>query len=172
MQSLPLTDLVAKLQAMIVAWCPKGSDPGLCVTESVPNAVIEWGLRCQRELLTQNEARQIATENGIHLEGLGGTHDGVIGALAAVGLLATRNDGRVVYFGDDAEDWYDVTGCLPVDDILRRGVDEVRIMSDGVRLTRGMVDVGKRLRPNYRSGQVVLYVAPRDEATWDAVRVT
>ena len=73
---------------------------------------MDWGLRCKRELVTQSEARQIAADHGIYLEGLGGTEDGVIGALAAVGLMATKNDGRVVYFGSGGEDWYDVTGCL------------------------------------------------------------
>ena len=67
-------------------------------------------------------AREIAATHGIHLEGLGGTEDGVIGALAAVGLMATHDDGRVIHFAsnDDEEDWYDVTGCLDVDGILAR----------------------------------------------------
>ena len=41
--------------------------------------------------------------------------------------MATKNDGRVVHFGSGSEDWYDVTGCLEVSDILARGIDEVRI---------------------------------------------
>jgi hypothetical protein len=86
--------------------------------------------------------------------------------------MATKNDGRVVYFGPGAEDWYDVTGCLTVADILARGVDAIRKLDSGQELTSAQVDVGKRLRPNYRAGQVVLYVTPRDESTWEAVRVT
>ena len=34
----------------------------------------------------------------------------VIGALAAVGLMAAKNDGRVIYCGASGQDWYDVTG--------------------------------------------------------------
>jgi hypothetical protein len=172
MKSTTLADFIASLRQMIVAWCPRGSDPGLCVAEDVPQAVVEWGLRCQRELVNQVEARQIAAENGIHLEGLGGTEDGVIGALAAIGLMATRNDGRVIYFESEGADWYDVTGCLDVSDILARGVNEIRKIETGELLSTGIVDVGKRLRPNYREGKVVLYVAQTDAPQWEAVRVT
>lgn len=164
-----LTDSICPIMR---AWCPRGSDPGLCVAEAVPAAVVEWGLRSQRELVTQANARRIADENGIFLTGLGGTEDGVIGALAAVGLMATRNDGRVVYFAAAGEDWYNVTGCLPVSEILSRGVDEVRTTEGGSLLTSGAVDIGKRLRPNYRNGKIVLYVARTDSPHWEAVRKT
>src|SRR6476660_2164051 len=102
---------LASVRKMVVSWSPQGSDPGLCVTENVPQAVSDWGIRCQRELVKQSDARQIAAEHGIYLEGLGGTEDGVIGALAALGLMATRNDGRVIHFESDGADWYALTGC-------------------------------------------------------------
>jgi hypothetical protein len=171
LDSTPPGALIARLRDIIIDWCPPGSDPGLCVAEAVPPAVVAWGERCKRELVTQAEARQIASAHEIHLEGLGGTEDGVIGALAAIGLLSTRNDGRVVYCGSDADDWYDVTGCLTSAEILRRGVDEIQILDSEKTIARGMVDVGKRLRPNYRCGRVVLFVTQRDDTTWEAVRV-
>ena len=166
------TLLIDRLRDIIIPWCPPGSDPGFCVTTSVPPVIAEWGVRCQRELVTQQEARQIAADNGIHLEGLGGTEDGVIGALAAVGLMSTKNDGRVVYFGSSNEDWYDVTGCLEVEDILARGVDEILTADSHQPLVAGTVDIGKRLRPNYRNGKIVLYVARNEAPHWEAVRVT
>jgi hypothetical protein len=169
--SIPLADFIAKLRQMIVAWSPRGSDPGLCVCEDVPQSVKEWGLRCQRELVTQSDAREIAAENGIHLEGLGGTEDGVIGALAAIGLMATQNDGRVIYFGHKGGDWYDLTGCIDVNEIRALGVDEILVTDTGKSLTAGIVDVGKRLRPNYRRGKIVLYVAQSDTPHWEAVRL-
>jgi tRNA(Ile2) C34 agmatinyltransferase TiaS len=164
--------LINALRDIINPWCPKGSDPGFCVTSEVPPTVIQWGLRCKKELMTQAEARKIAADAGIHLEGLGGTQDGVIGALAAIGLAATKNDGRVVYSGPGDEDWYDVTGMLSVDEIMSRGVNEVRTFIGGEIVTSGTVAVGKRLRPNYRCGHVVLYVTRADDSTWEAVRVT
>ena len=143
---------IERLRALIVPWCPAGSDPGLCVATEVTPAISDWGVRCQRELATQAEALQIAAENGVFLEGLGGTNDGMIGVLAAVGLMATKNDGRVIYRGASEEDWYDVTGRLEVEEILSRGVDEVLSADDGQPITTGMINIGN-LRRNYRHGR-------------------
>jgi len=167
-----IEQLIAAMRSIIIPWCPPGSDPGLCVMDRVPSAVVEWGQRSKRELVTQHEARQIAAEHGIYLEGLGGTEDGVIGALAAVGLLATRNDGRVVYLGSGGEDLYEITGRLSVESIHARGIAAIYDVESGARVTDGIVEVGKRLRPNYREGRVVLYAARRAESEWEAVRVT
>ena len=172
MRRLPI---IWAVLAIIIPWCPQGSDPGLCVATSVPQVVQEWGVRCQRELVTQQEARQIAAAYGIYLEGLGGTEDGVIGALAAIGLMATQNDGRVVHLGSEGQDLYDITGVLSADTILTRGVDEIRVFETNEAVTAGTIEVGKRLRPNFRNGRVVLFVArPMEENThnWDAVRIT
>ena len=91
--------------------------------------------------------------------------------MAAIGLMATQNDGRVIHFESDGADWYDLTGCLDVNDILAHGVNEIRIMKTGEPLTTGIVDIGKRLRPNYRGGRIVLYVAQGELPHWEAVRV-
>jgi hypothetical protein len=166
-----LSQFVERLRHIIIPWCPHGSDPGLCVAETVPQEVTAWGLRCQRELVNQPDARRIALQHGIHLEGLGGTEDGVIGALAAVGLVATQNDGRVIHFESDGADWYDLTGCLEVNEIHAHGVDDILVLDTGEPLTAGIVDIGKRLRPNYRQGKIVLYVAQNEAPHWKAVRV-
>jgi hypothetical protein len=164
------------IKPAILAWVPAGSDPGLCIAAAVPDEVRRWGRRCQRELVTQSEARALAKSRGIYLEGLGGSEDGVIGALAAAGLVATGDDGRVIHRGDDAEDLFEIDGPQPITALTTRGVDEVRCIRSGDAVTTGVVDLGKRLRPNYRGGRVVLFVAPRAEpgsdAQWDAVRVT
>jgi tRNA(Ile2) C34 agmatinyltransferase TiaS len=167
-----IAPLAGRLRRLMVAWCPPGSDPGLCVTTKVPTALRDWGIRCQREFVTQAEARRLSEENGIHLEGLGGTNDGIIGALAAVGLMATQNDGRVIYRGSAGQDWYDVTGRLEIDDVLSRGVDAVLRADNGLPLTTGTINIGKRLRPNFRNGRVVLFVERGEAARWEAVRVT
>ncbi len=172
---------IAEMRSRIVAWCPVGSDPGLCVTrnevDSVPAEVIAFGLRCQTELVTQEAARKVALKHDIFLEGLGGTEDGVIGALAAIGLLATRNDGRVIYRENVGGDLFDISGCQAVNSLLDFGVDRVARYDSGERVTTGVVDLGKRLRPNYRGGRIVLFVVPADSETandahWRAVRVT
>src|SRR3954452_23210336 len=56
---------LAAVRKMVVSWSPKGSDPGLCITANVPQAASDWGVRCQKELVKQSEARQIAAEHGL-----------------------------------------------------------------------------------------------------------
>lgn len=161
--------LLHLLRREIREWFVEGSDPGLCLAERVPAAVVAFGRWCQREPVTQAEAREVAREAGLHLEGLGGTEDGVIGALAAVGLLAGGDDGRVVH----RPGWVwpdDFTGPQPVGAILDRGVDAVRDRSSGRTIDSGAVDIGKHLRPSYRAGQVVLFVEPAEAAPGDPGR--
>lgn len=147
-----------------------GSDPGLCLAEQVPASVIAWGERCCRELVTQEEAFEVAAASGVYLEGLGGTSGGVIGALAAVGRAATGNDGRVVRIGSYPDDLAGPQSC----DILRQRGVSVRDLHSDAEVISGMIDVGKRLRPNFRRGQAVLFVErPEMPSTceWQAVRL-
>jgi hypothetical protein len=149
-----LERFVATLAAAMRGDYILGSDPGLCVTREVTDPVRRFGRRCQRELVTQKEARELATAEGLFLLGLGGTQDGVIGALAAVGLAAHDNDGRVIQMGD----WPDnVSGMQAITLLGERGVT-VRDLETCQIVGRGMVDVGKKLRPNWREGGCVLYV--------------
>lgn len=55
--------------------------------------------------------------------------------------------------------------------LLESGVD--RICCGDVQITSGTVDIGKHLRPNLRSGQIVLFVeraGPLDTSDRRAVR--
>jgi len=173
----PLGALAERLRKAILAWIPEGSDPGLCLTTEVPQAITQFGFRCQRELVAQDDARCLAAENGVLLEGLAGTQGGVIGALAAVGLVASGNDGRVVYRGGEAAPAFEWSCVRPIDELLERAVDAVIRRDSGVEISAGVVDLGKRLRPNLRHGRVVLFVEPNDLGTpaapvWTAVRAT
>jgi hypothetical protein len=169
-------DLLPLLQSEIRAWYVPGSDPGLCVAEQVSGAITAFGQRCQGALVRQEEARELALANGIYLEGFGGTEDGVIGALAGVGLLAAGNDGRVVHLAG----WCwpdDFAGPQPVAAVWARGVEEIRAGHRGGFVERGTVDIGKRLRPSYRGGRVVLFVEPAagdgggSEPHWRALKL-
>jgi hypothetical protein len=168
---LDRAELIGALREGMLAWFKEGSDPGLCVAAAVPDDVIAFGRRCQREIVAQSEARELAAATGLHLEGLGGTEGGVIGALAAVGLAATGNDGRVVQIGPWPDD---LVGPQEIATLQERGV-EVHCAATGAAVAHGTVDVGKRLRPNYRRGRVVLYANPvpadrRDGVCWEAIR--
>lgn len=167
------SDLAARVQGLMRHWFVAGSDPGLCVTDRVPGEVVAFGRRCQEEIVSQAEARRLAVEHGVFLEGLGGTEDGVIGALAAVGLVASGNDGRVVSLRGGPDD---LAGPQDVALLHDRGVAEVRSVESGEAIGVGRVDVGKHLRPSWREGRVVLFVTPAPpedahHAPWQAVRL-
>lgn len=163
--------LIASLRQAFRDWFVTGSDPGLCVAERVPAELTEFGRRCQREPVTQAEARALARASGVHLEGFGGTEDGVIGALAAAGLLAGGEDGRVVHL--PGWSWPDgFSGEQSVAAIRARGVEEILVRETCARVGRGTVDVGKHLRPSYRGGRVVLLVeAAGADDRWRALKL-
>lgn len=76
----------------------EGSDPGLCV--AVPERIedcgelISFGLDATKKVLKKNDAWELASRMDLHLSEHGGTGDGIIGALAGVGLRLYGNNGR------------------------------------------------------------------------------
>ena len=64
-EALPINQLADWISAIMQSWCPTGSDPGLCVAEDdVPREVIEFGRECQRQLVSQVKARDLAKRHG------------------------------------------------------------------------------------------------------------
>ena len=88
-----------------------------------------------------------------------GAEPTVIGALAAVGLAAAAEDGRVVMHGTWPDD---LAGCVAAEAIAARGI-EIRELSTGEPIKVATVDVLKHLRPNIRDGRVVVFVERVDE---------
>jgi hypothetical protein len=155
--------LAARVQEIMRQHYIEGSDPGLCLADPVASDIIQFGQRAQQHLVTQEEARSLAKRHGLWLRGLGGTEDGVIGALAAVGLAATGNDGRYITVGHIRE----LEGLLPVDAILQAGVSAVQTQA-GLPVQEGLIRAWK-LRPARRGGKPILYVVPR-ENHWEALK--
>jgi tRNA(Ile2) C34 agmatinyltransferase TiaS len=147
-----LDDLLDQVRAMMLADFQPGSDPGLCVAHTVPGAVVDFGRRAKEHLVTLPEAWSVAESYGIRLAGLGGDQSGAIGALAAVGLAATGEDGRYVMVGSSRE----LAGLQPVEALLQAGVFAVETRQ-GESVTEGLVLTDK-LRPARRSGRPVAVV--------------
>jgi len=139
----------------------EGSDPGLAgaTLDQVAPAVIAFGRDAQQTVLTQARARTLAKNLGIWLKGLGGTEDGVIGAMAGLGLAATRNDGRFLQKGTIRRH----TGPTPANVLFGAGVDEIMTL-DGRRVTEGtiMLDEGKAAKACPINGRTVLFVDEKD----------
>lgn len=75
-----------------------GSDPGLCVAHEDghldKDALIRFGEQAKRTVLSKKLAYDLAEKMNVHLSEHGGTGDGIIGALAGIGLRMQGNDGR------------------------------------------------------------------------------
>lgn len=167
--------LIHTIREVMRGWFVVGSDPGLCVATGSTEEMHSFSLRCKNEVMTQEEARDVAIRAKCHLEGLGGTEQGIIGALAAIGLIVGGNDGRVVHLSSWAYPDDKFSGPQPLNVIYARGIHEIRQLESNELVTTGPVDIGKHLRPNWRNGRIVLYVIPSidsDASTpWHAQKV-
>ncbi|MDD2335466.1 MAG: hypothetical protein PHD01_02695 [Geobacteraceae bacterium] len=144
----------------------EGSDPGLCVAvaERLPqtDALIDFGYRAKRTVIEMKEAYRLATEAGIHLSSHGGTGQGVIGALAGVGLRLGGNDGRLR--GNLTISTTD--GVVSVKDILSHSeVDVVRTMEGAYLVPEDRVCFVDKVKTVLMAGKFVLLVQPADEDT-------
>ncbi len=76
----------------------KGSDPGLCLAcldhGLDEKALIQYGKKAKITVSSKEKAYDLAQKTGVFLSEHGGTGQGVVGAIAGVGLRLSGNDGR------------------------------------------------------------------------------
>jgi len=150
-----LKDLFKTTKEMMLADFIEGSDPGLAVASSdkISPCIVYLGMDAKRTVLTQERARDIAKNTNTLLEGLGGTEDGVIGAVAGIGLASMKCDGRFVLKDRTRE----LTGTQHIADILSVGIDQIMTL-DGQIVTDGFIDLKKSPKPSFVQGKAVLFV--------------
>lgn len=174
-QAADMQPLARTIRSVMREWFVAGSDPGLCMAMGATDAMHAFSLRCKCEIITQEEARSVAARSACYLEGLGGTEQGIIGALAAIGLVVSGNDGRVVHLNAWPYPEDNFAGPQSLEAIYAKGVHQIRQLDTDAPVSCGPVDVGKHLRPNRRGGRIVLYVTPAVEpvaaAPWRAVKI-
>lgn len=161
-----LAELVQEVSRMVLDDFIPGSDPGLAVASvsMVGDEVMMFGQEAKQRVLSQGRAFSLAEKMGIPLVGLGGSRDGVIGALAGLGLAASGNDGRYVLKGRLREFMREAR----VDDLRAAGVDEVHT-TGGETIRTGMVRLKKFPRPSLRTHRAVLFVEEGDGYYQDVV---
>ena len=144
-----------------------GSDPGLCVaSEDNPalSKLIHFSRTCTTRVVTQKEALQSA--RGVHLSGHGGTNDGIIGAVAAVGLTAHGWGGRFIEFGR----LRDFPEKVFVSDLEQSGIMVISIDRDAkVPAPEDVVDAKGWLRPRLWGGKPGLPVISKGKNSWEAL---
>jgi hypothetical protein len=144
----PREDVIAFCADRLSTDCAPNADPGLCVAfeSEVPPEVVEWGHRAKSEVVDATEARDIADRAELFLDDYGGTGDGVVGALAAVGATAEGEDGRFIQF-DGIRSFGET---VPVETLLESGIAVVG--PDGASVTTGTVRTDGWIRPQLRDG--------------------
>lgn len=140
-----------------------GSDPGVCLmgATAAPD-LVSFARTAQEGLVDQAAARRLAATASVDLVGLGGTNDGVIGALGAAALRSDGDDGRYVGLAGIR----DVAGEITVAELLERTAITAVIAQDQTPLEQsGIINVGDWVRPRLVGGRPVL-VARRDGKGW------
>jgi hypothetical protein len=140
-----------------------GSDPGLCMVprDSVDASIITWGRRASSEVLNKADAAALARREGVRLQALGGTGDGIIGALAAVGLTAEGNAGR---FLELAGGLRDLGERLPASVLRQKGIALLSVSRNGDPVPADVeILTYHRVRPRLIGGRPVLLLEPTEE---------
>jgi hypothetical protein len=139
-----------------------GSDAGLCVApeDLVNEEIVEWGRRAKKEVLDMGTAAALAERSYVYLEGLTGTHGGIIGALAAVGLRKAGNDGRFLWIRGMRK----YMGVMMASEIFEKtGIEEI-VTPDGTIDKNGTrIMMHEWWRPILKDRKAVLYVEPNIE---------
>jgi hypothetical protein len=141
-----------------------GSDPGAAIGAGPASTdLVEFARRAQRELVKQAEARVQGAAWATDLAGLGGTEDGVIGALGALALRLDGDDGRFV----DLPGIRRVAGLMSVAEVLDRTAiaDVVEVEEKTPLAPASRLDLGDWVRPRLIGGRPVLVVR-RSEEMW------
>ena len=133
----------------------EGSDPGLCLaTEDQAKSLISHGWRTTGEWVNPAEAIEKANVSGCLLWSIAGRDHGIVGALAAVGLAASGEQGRVVFHQSG---YGEIRGLISAEKLKDFGILVIDVASQAI-VNKGVVDLVKKLRPNIRGNEVVLYV--------------
>lgn len=160
--SLSQSEIHRLAVAHLVAESAPKADPGIAILDLDADyhvdALIEFGLRAKVDVMTKTAAYQLAEQLHIQLTEHGGTGQGIIGALAGLGLRLTGNDGRVkglIKLGQLEH----IPRELTVADILQQtGLDAV-MSTDKYRLASDeIVQLEGKVKAVYLEHQFILLV--------------
>jgi hypothetical protein len=150
----------------------EGSDPGLCTCSAsqANKELTEYGRLAQKDVLVKSQAINLAKKSGILLSELGGTGDGIIGALASVGLRAGGNDGRYVQLRGIR----DIKGQVSVGDILKNTAITAVVDENGNSVdNKEIIDSHDWIKPSVINGKPVLRIRVANTGTsikiWETI---
>lgn len=151
-------DIFVMIKEMMCDNFNESSNPGLAVAHEscISPALLAYGQDAKKTVLIPKRAWSLAVNSGIRLESIGGNGDGVIGAMAGLGLAFTQNDGRFLQIGQIRK----LKGPQPVEKLINAGIDGI-FTQDGRSITEGIVfnEGNKPVKPCPVDGKVILFVS-------------
>jgi len=146
--------LIDLARSELAAHCAPGSKVGICLSEpsAVNDAIREFGRAAKDQVLFKDAARSLGKEPEIRIESIKGSGEGVIGALAAVGLHASGDDGRFVWLPKlrDLGGKYTVAGLTDLLDV------QVETVSGDALPPSAEIEAVEWMRPILRRGRAIL----------------
>ncbi len=141
--------------------CLAGSDPGVCTcaADQVTPELIAYAEAAQREVVPKDRAIKLARKLGVLLSEVGGTGDGIVGALASAGLRGSGNGGRYVQLRGIGQ----MKGLVNVDAVLAHTAIVAVVDEEGHAVdARETIDTRDWVKPNVVNGLPVLRIRLRD----------
>ncbi len=92
--------LISFCKKFITDNCQKCSNTAIVFADSnnIQNDIVEFSLKSKKEIVSIKEAVMLIKSNNLNVKFLNNNKKkGIIGALAAIGLRSTNNDGRVIW---------------------------------------------------------------------------
>ncbi len=140
--------------------CIAGSDPGVCTcgAEQVTPDLVAYADTVQREVVSKDAALKLARKLGILLSEVGGTGDGIIGALASSGLRGSGNGGRYVQLRGIGQ----MKGLVTVGSVLSQTAITAVVDEEGRDVQPlETIDSKDWIKPSVIDGKPVLRIRPR-----------
>lgn len=164
-----VADVVALAGEFLATHSAAAADPGLAVVApgeldgAAREALVAFGRSAQRDVLARPDAWALAARTGVALSAHGGTEDGVIGALAAVGLALSGEDGLFL----DLPGVRDLAGrCTYAELLDTTPIDVARDPDGRVPAPSDRLELGDWVRPVLREGRAILLLQPAVEGVW------
>ncbi len=125
---------------------------------TVSESIIEFGIKAKNEILTLKQSEKILKDYGLKADFIRKKKNGIIGALAAIGLRATGNDGRVIWVNG-----YEMKGLignyLAGEVYCETHVDSIKT-EDGFKIpiNAHINFTDNRIKPVFKENSVILLV--------------
>jgi tRNA(Ile2) C34 agmatinyltransferase TiaS len=133
------------------------SDTGLCIAsrEAITLELMDFGHKTKNQVVSSRTAVELAEFANIYLEELRGSGRGVIGALAAVALRASGNDGRCIWLAGLRQ----LSGINTAENILRNtGIEAIQTQNGGKIGPGARIQLAEWVRPVMRNNKATLLI--------------